>query len=121
MVAIVGENLTTSFDDLRRAANRRAGTPRRGRGPTPRKTAPAGARDVGTGVHTSANRLSMRTCVGFRSRISLEPSWSPNPEALGEQVRGAADPAHARLDLGLRPEVDLARGLKVTLQSFRVL
>jgi UDP-glucose 4-epimerase len=76
--------------------------------------APSGAYNVGTAIETSVNRLY---------EILLEASGKDllpehGPAVPGEQMRSCIDSAKAARLLDWRPEVDLASGLRMTLEYF---
>lgn len=78
---------------------------------------PSGAYNIGTGIETSVNEL-----YELLRRISgkdLPPEYGP--AKLGEQVRSSVDPTLASRVLGWRPEVDLASGLRETLEYFNAI
>jgi UDP-glucose 4-epimerase len=78
--------------------------------------ASSGTYNIGTGIETSVNELyeSLRKISGK----NLPPKHGP-PKA-GEQMRSSISSRRAISELGWRPEVDLATGLKETLRSFEL-
>jgi UDP-glucose 4-epimerase len=79
--------------------------------------APSGAYNVGTGIETSVYRLyeMLREICGKE----LPPRYGIAKP--GEQLRSCVDPARAARALGWWPEMELAAGLKETLQFFGAL
>jgi UDP-glucose 4-epimerase len=75
---------------------------------------PSGAYNVGTGVETSVNQLYEL----LREISSRDLPPEHGPPKLGEQLRSSVDPTLARRAFGWRPEVDLATGLRNTLEYF---
>ncbi len=72
----------------------------------------ARAYNVGTGVETSVNRLAelLKAAVGGSSEIRRAPARA------GEILRSALDIRKAARELGWRPQVPLAEGLKRTVR-----
>ncbi len=74
-----------------------------------------GVYNVGTGVETSVNELF---------RILADLTGSPakevhGPAKLGEQLRSVIDPSRIKQELGWEGRVDLAEGLKQTVEFFQ--
>ena len=78
---------------------------------------PPGAYSIGTRVETSVNRLY--ELLSELSGKDLSPER--DPAKSGEQLRSCVDPSLAERVIGWRPEVDLASGVKETLQFFGAL
>jgi UDP-glucose 4-epimerase len=74
-----------------------------------------GAVNIGTGVETDVIRLHALLAAAAGSDARPEHA----PGRLGEQRRSCLDPREAARLLGWRPEVDLAEGLRRTLEWFR--
>jgi UDP-glucose 4-epimerase len=74
-----------------------------------------GAVNVGTGVETDVVRLHALLAAAAGSQAKAEHA----PGRLGEQRRSCLDPREAARLLGWKPEVDLAEGLRRTLEWFR--
>ena len=78
---------------------------------------PSGAYNIGTGIETSVNQL-------YELLQEISGRGLPaehGPAKPGEQMRSSIDPARAGRALGWRPEVEVAAGLKETLQFFGAL
>jgi UDP-glucose 4-epimerase len=76
---------------------------------------PLGAVNVGTGVETDVNTLVrlLLEATGSRSEVRHGPAKQ------GEQRRSVVDCARAAAELGWRPAVTLADGLRRTVEFFR--
>jgi UDP-glucose 4-epimerase len=74
-----------------------------------------GPLNIGTGIETDVNELArlLRAATGSRSPVSHGPAKS------GEQRRSVIDCRRAAAELGWRPEVPLADGLRRTVEFFR--
>jgi UDP-glucose 4-epimerase len=74
-----------------------------------------GPLNIGTGVETDVNTLArlLLAAAGSRSEVSHGPAKS------GEQRRSVIDCRRAAAELGWRPEVSLADGLRRTVEWFR--
>ncbi|NGZ01739.1 MAG: UDP-glucose 4-epimerase [Nitrospira sp. WS238] len=75
----------------------------------------SGVYNVGTGVETSVNELF---------RVIADLTGSPakevhGPAKLGEQLRSVIDPSKMKQELGWEVKVDLAEGLKQTVEFFQ--
>jgi len=71
--------------------------------------------NVGTGVETDVSRLF--ALLASAAGTPAQPEHAPG--RLGEQRRSCLDPREAARLLGWRPQVDLAEGLRRTLEWFR--
>jgi UDP-glucose 4-epimerase len=71
--------------------------------------------NIGTGVQTSDRELHslVAKAVGVADAPELEPA------RLGDLRASALDASAARRDLGWRPEVDIAEGVRQTVEYFR--
>ncbi|MGH2954144.1 MAG: NAD-dependent epimerase/dehydratase family protein [Solirubrobacterales bacterium] len=74
-----------------------------------------GPYNVGTGVETSVLDLGARLATAGGGEFAPEMA----PPRPGEVQRISIDPGRAERELGWRAEVDLDRGLALTLESFR--
>jgi UDP-glucose 4-epimerase len=74
-----------------------------------------GVFNVGTGVETSVNRLH-ELC---RAASGIDAPPRHGPPRLGDARRSVLDVSRARSELGWRPKVDLAKGLRSTWASMR--
>jgi UDP-glucose 4-epimerase len=74
-----------------------------------------GVYNVGTGTETSVNEL-FRIIAGQTSSSAKEVH---GPAKLGEQLRSVVDPARIKQELGWDVKVDLAEGLKQTVEFFQ--
>ncbi|MBN8227947.1 NAD-dependent epimerase/dehydratase family protein [Corallococcus macrosporus] len=74
-----------------------------------------GAANIGTGVETDINRLYELIAQAGGSSLKAEHA----PGKPGEQLRSCIDASHAKKVLGWEPSVQLAEGLRLTLQFFR--
>jgi UDP-glucose 4-epimerase len=72
-----------------------------------------GAINVGTGIETDV--LELATQLGELGEVAFEPEMAP--ARPGEVQRIAIDPARAARELGWAPQMDLAQGLRLTLDS----
>jgi UDP-glucose 4-epimerase len=72
-----------------------------------------GAINVGTGIETDV--LEIATRLGELGGRDFEPELAP--ERDGEVQRISIDPSRAAADLGWKPEMGLADGLRLTLDS----
>jgi UDP-glucose 4-epimerase len=72
-----------------------------------------GAINVGTGIETDVLELAAR--LGELGEVDFEPEFAPHRE--GEVQRVSIDPARAGAELGWKAEMELAEGLRVTLDS----
>jgi UDP-glucose 4-epimerase len=75
----------------------------------------SGVFNVGTGRETSVNEL-FRTLNALTGGHADEVHVEGKP---GEQQRSVLDVSHARRDLGWEPEVELAEGLRQTVEWFK--
>jgi UDP-glucose 4-epimerase len=75
-----------------------------------------GAFNIGRGEETSVVAL-----VDICKELSYTGDFDPHfePARPGEVARSALDPSKARRDLGWHPQVDIAEGLRETLESLR--
>jgi UDP-glucose 4-epimerase len=74
-----------------------------------------GVYNVGTGTETSVNEL-------FRMLADLTASSAKEvhgPAKAGEQIRSVVDPSRIKQELGWEVKVDLAEGLKQTVEFFQ--
>ena len=69
--------------------------------------------NVGTGIETDVLELAAR--LGELGGGDFEPEFAPARE--GEVQRISIDPARAAAELGWKAEMELAEGLRVTLDS----
>jgi UDP-glucose 4-epimerase len=74
-----------------------------------------GVYNVGTGVETSVNEL-FRVLAGLTGSPAKEVH---GPAKLGEQLRSVIDPSRIKQELGWEAKVDLAEGLKQTVEFFQ--
>ena len=74
----------------------------------------SGPINIGTGIETDVLELASRLGE-LGGREDFEPEFEP--PRTGEVQRIALDPGRAERELGWRPEVDLATGLRLTLES----
>jgi UDP-glucose 4-epimerase len=74
-----------------------------------------GTYNVGTGTETSVNEL-FRMLAGITGTSSKEVH---GPAKSGEQMRSVVDPSKIKQELNWDPKVDLAEGLKRTVDFFR--
>lgn len=74
-----------------------------------------GVYNVGTGTETSINEL-FRMLAGLTGASCKEVH---GPAKQGEQMRSVIDPTKIRQELGWDPKVELADGLKKTVEFFR--
>lgn len=74
-----------------------------------------GVYNVGTGVETSVNEL-FRMLAGLTGSPVKEVH---GPAKLGEQLRSVIDPSRIKQELGWEAKVDLAEGLKQTVEFFQ--
>ncbi|NOK12830.1 NAD-dependent epimerase/dehydratase family protein [Corallococcus exercitus] len=74
-----------------------------------------GAANIGTGVETDINRLY--ELIAEAGGSSLKAAHAPGKP--GEQLRSCIDASHAKKVLGWEPSVQLAEGLRRTVQFFR--
>jgi UDP-glucose 4-epimerase len=74
-----------------------------------------GAYNVGTGTETSVNEL-FRMLAGLTASSSKEVH---GPAKAGEQIRSVVDPSRIKQELGWEVKVDLAEGLKQTVEFFQ--
>lgn len=74
-----------------------------------------GVYNVGTGVETSVNEL-FRMLAGLTGSPAKEVH---GPAKLGEQLRSVIDPSRMKQELGWEAKVDLAEGLKQTVEFFQ--
>jgi len=74
-----------------------------------------GVYNVGTGTETSVNEL-FRMLVGLTGSSAKEVHGPVKP---GEQIRSVIDPSKIKNELGWESKVDLAEGLKQTVDYFR--
>lgn len=74
-----------------------------------------GVYNVGTGIETSVNEL-FRVLVGLTGSDAKEVH---GPAKLGEQIRSVIDPSRIKQELGWEVKVDLAEGLKQTVEFFQ--
>jgi len=74
----------------------------------------SGPVNIGTGIETDVLEL-VRQLGGLGGNGDFEPEFA-SPRT-GEVQRISIDPARAARELGWRPEMDLAEGLRVTLDS----
>lgn len=74
-----------------------------------------GVYNVGTGIETSVNEL-FRVLVGLTGSDAKEVH---GPAKLGEQIRSVIDPSRIKQELGWEIKVDLADGLKQTMEFFQ--
>lgn len=74
-----------------------------------------GVYNVGTGIETSVNEL-FRVLVGLTGSDAKEVH---GPAKLGEQIRSVIDPSRIKQELGWEIKVDLAEGLKQTVEFFQ--
>jgi UDP-glucose 4-epimerase len=75
----------------------------------------SGPVNIGTGVETSVNALYAE--LAKAAGVSRAPNYAPRRP--GEQQRSVISAAKAARELGWRPEVPLAQGLRATLEFFR--
>ena len=75
-----------------------------------------GVFNVGTGVETTVNRLH-ELC---REVSGIDAPPRHDPPRLGDARRSVLDVSRAKRELGWRPKIDLARGLRSTWASMRV-
>jgi UDP-glucose 4-epimerase len=74
-----------------------------------------GVYNVGTGVETSVNEL-----FGMLAGLTGSPAKEVHgPAKLGEQLRSVIDPSRIKQELGWEMKVDLAEGLKQTVEFFQ--
>ncbi|MDF0665053.1 MAG: SDR family oxidoreductase [Nitrospira sp.] len=74
-----------------------------------------GVYNVGTGTETSVNEL-FRVLAGLTGSSAKEVH---GPAKLGEQIRSVVDPSRIKQELGWEVKVDLAEGLKQTVEFFQ--
>jgi UDP-glucose 4-epimerase len=74
-----------------------------------------GALNVGTGVETDVVALFAL----LRAAADVRAGARHGPVKPGEQRRSAVEPTRARESLGWRPRVDLAEGLRLTVEHLR--
>ncbi|NGZ09376.1 MAG: SDR family oxidoreductase [Nitrospira sp. LK70] len=74
-----------------------------------------GVYNVGTGAETSVNEL-FRMLAGLTGSSAKEVH---GPAKLGEQIRSVVDPSRIKQELGWEVKVDLAEGLKQTVEFFQ--
>lgn len=74
-----------------------------------------GSLNIGTGKETDVLRL--HDAVAKAAGSSIPPTFAP--ARAGEQRRSCIDPTMAARVLGWRPEVDLERGIALTVDHFR--
>jgi UDP-glucose 4-epimerase len=74
-----------------------------------------GVYNVGTGAETSVNEL-FRMLAGLTASSVKEVH---GPAKVGEQIRSVVDPSRIKQELGWEVKVDLAEGLKQTVEFFQ--
>lgn len=74
-----------------------------------------GVYNVGTGIETSINEL-FRMLAGLTASSAKEVH---GPAKVGEQIRSVVDPSRIKQELGWEVKVDLAEGLKQTVEFFQ--
>lgn len=74
-----------------------------------------GVYNVGTGAETSVNEL-FRMLAGLTAASVKEVH---GPAKTGEQIRSVVDPSRIKQELGWEVKVDLAEGLKQTVEFFQ--
>jgi len=74
-----------------------------------------GVYNVGTGTETSVNVL-FRMLAGLTASSAKEVH---GPAKAGEQIRSVVDPSRIKQELGWEVKVDLAEGLKQTVEFFQ--
>jgi UDP-glucose 4-epimerase len=74
-----------------------------------------GVYNVGTGIETSVNEL-FRMIAGLTASSAKEVH---GPAKAGEQIRSVVDPSRIKQELGWEAKVDLAEGLKQTVEFFQ--
>ncbi len=74
-----------------------------------------GVYNVGTGTETSVNEL-FRMLAGLTASSVKEVH---GPAKAGEQIRSVVDPSRIKQELGWEVKVDLAEGLKQTVEFFQ--
>ncbi len=74
-----------------------------------------GVYNVGTGTETSVNEL-FRMLAGLTASSAKEVH---GPAKAGEQIRSVVDPPRIKQELGWEVKVDLAEGLKQTVEFFQ--
>jgi UDP-glucose 4-epimerase len=74
-----------------------------------------GVYNVGTGAETSVNEL-FRMLAGLTASSVKELH---GPAKAGEQIRSVVDPSRIKQELGWEVKVDLAEGLKQTVEFFQ--
>lgn len=74
-----------------------------------------GVYNVGTGTETSVNEL-FRMLAGLTASSAKEVH---GPAKAGEQIRSVVDPSRIKQELGWEVKVDLAEGLKQTVEFFQ--
>ncbi len=74
-----------------------------------------GVYNVGTGIETSINEL-FRILAGLTASSAKEVH---GPAKAGEQIRSVVDPSRIKQELGWEVKVDLAEGLKQTVEFFQ--
>ncbi len=74
-----------------------------------------GVYNVGTGTETSINEL-FRMLAGLTASSAKEVH---GPAKVGEQIRSVVDPSRIKQELGWEVKVDLADGLKQTVEFFQ--
>jgi len=74
-----------------------------------------GVYNVGTGAETSVNEL-FRMLAGLTASSVKEVH---GPAKVGEQIRSVVDPSRIKRELGWEVKVDLAEGLKQTVEFFQ--
>lgn len=74
-----------------------------------------GVYNVGTGAETSVNEL-FRMLAGLTASSVKELH---GPAKAGEQIRSVVDPSRIKQELGWEVKVDLAEGLKQTVEFFK--
>ncbi|MGH7894293.1 MAG: UDP-glucose 4-epimerase, partial [Candidatus Binatia bacterium] len=74
-----------------------------------------GPLNIGTGIETDVNTLARHILEAAGSRSEV----LHGPTKPGEQRRSVVDIRRAAAELGWRPEVSLAEGLRRTVEFFR--